>query len=1712
MSDSIKKKTFSITINGLKEAVDLTKSLAQQLKDIDGVLKQINQKKIVIQGEVAMDTKEAEKKIVSGTENEVLNNRETQIAKEKELALQRQINAEIKATAQSQAALTKEYKDALSETIKQQNATKEVKQEVTDMFNGARDSAGNYTNTIAGLRAELRDLAKEQRSVDIASDEYKKLDDRILALTSNLKALEQAHGDFRRNVGNYPTQEIEAFKKKFEELYANMQNLVTESNELQRELAETNPGSEAYNTLQEKIRKVNDELAKAKDSVIQFNDSLRQTPTRFEVQVGETVRNFSSIKDAVKTLTKELQGLTLQGKTNTKEFEDTIRALGRLKTAIKSTGDEVQSYVGNAKGLSDTLEIMRGGAGIVSIGQGLTMLFGGVNKELDESLRKFAGLTLVMQGIETQYKAMNDENSIYGNYLKKVWDWLDKIGNWKIGFLPSLNQAIDKTDEWGTTLKGIASWKSGELANQFKDLNREILQAYHNGTKFDKEVLSDMRELNNKIGTIAITFDSAPAEQKIEKLNALLQQTEARIEQINALRADPNISDERVRELTNELMELQRQLDLINNTKVAIETGDTEKLLEGLDREITDIDEYIKQLNKSGIDTKKFEELWKQLRTVAVNADTVNKNISKTPALLKAMGTAGQYAAKGLNLVVASLKTFLKSTVILYTVQMLFKALTWTIEQLANAFKALKGGSTMDVDKRLDMISDAADRATKKLNDYINAVDKATKSGLLTTLEGEEMKLNAVRDAAMNAAKGLKEFLNEQNKIKKGSLEDNFNTKASRKIIGDDNDIKNLQEFRREYELLEKAVQNGTDKIAAGSKRGWGWLLTAGDAVEELKTKTKAVLGDMQNEIDKIDFNNPEKAIKQFKEITDNELYQSAIANMDKLFPEEEWAQGLKRMYTKFSEMVSDCETRAGDLRQAVIKANSELIDQAELSNINAISDPEKRQAALDAREKKRRQKAINESIADEKYKQEALEALDKEYNQKAIDRHKSYADKNTKVADEEYKNLKQIRDNYLAMMKDGLDKEIKMLENQRDDELREVEKAGKNRGELILSIQEKYNFLIMKKREEWFKKHKKAIEDFNREILAVQTAAAEELARVTGMQKLNDINRGMDENENNHSQNQRNIKYDVESQVDENIAANKRNFEKEKEYHNQMLEEEQRYLEEKHKLQEQEINQNMENLLREEETRYKEENALNEKYQKEKIQEVYDMLQQGIINEEEAQRMQLDIEEKYLTAGQDLYEAHMRTMEEIQKNAQQEQKNLQENALKERQDAQQEANNKVIDCIQDMYDDIDDISEREQKKNTNKTTGLFNLRKERQRLQEVKKAYEDTIKEIEKEYEKLKQQFENGEIDFNAFEEGTKRLDDLKQNAEQSAEETGEAMGSLFQDWGKKLDDFVQEVAAKLEALYSGINEIWSLKLDNDEAKLEQEQKLLDKESEAVEKAYDKQAEIVQRYKDAINDTEDELKNARGERRLALIDGLAKQREAYLQETEALQKQQLEKERIAKKEEQLKKKQDELEKKRKKQEKAQKLVSATINTATGVTQALAAYPPPASMIMAAVVAAMGAAQISLISAQKYANGGQIDAPSHQQGGYKIPTKRGVAELEGNEFVVNKRTTQQNLDMMYFVNSIKRRITLDDFEKYFNSKGKISISPSQSLKYAAGGTLPELVDFNLKEQLQNQQEQPEIKVVAQITDIINATDNYNKIKVLSGLADSTYQK
>ena len=172
--------------------------------------------------------------------------------------------------------------------------------------------------------------------------------------------------------------------------------------------------------------------------------------------------------------------------------------------------------------------------------------------------------------------------------------------------------------------------------------------------------------------------------------------------------------------------------------------------------------------------------------------------------------------------------------------------------------------------------------------------------------------------------------------------------------------------------------------------------------------------------------------------------------------------------------------------------------------------------------------------------------------------------------------------------------------------------------------------------------------------------------------------------------------------------------------------------------------------------------------------------------------------------------------------------------------------------------------------------------------------------------------------------------------------------------------------------------------------------------------------------------------------------------------------------------------KEEEMALKQAKREKSLSLTQAIINTAMGVTKALGSMAPPLNFINAGIVAAMGAAEIALISSTPittgYARGGKMKVKRAQDGrlfdARLSPDARGfissptalVAE-DGTEYVIPADGVA-NPSLAPFLNTIetaRRRGTLKDlsYESLYTPSftGRTSggfVNPDISVKTTAG--------------------------------------------------------
>ena len=451
---------------------------------------------------------------------------------------------------------------------------------------------------------------------------------------------------------------------------------------------------------------------------------------------------------------------------------------------------------------------------------------------------------------------------------------------------------------------------------------------------------------------------------------------------------------------------------------------------------------------------------------------------------------------------------------------------------------------------------------------------------------------------------------------------------------------------------------------------------------------------------------------------------------------------------------------------------------------------------------------------------------------------------------------------------------------------------------------------------------------------------------------------------------------------------------------------------------------------------------------------------------------------------------------------------NEQTRIMREANDERVEANNgylrQMTDNLDRYYDEIGSKMRSASKANTN-SLGIINYKKEKENLQNTQEEYQNLLSNIDKEYSSLKGKLDNNEISFNDFTQAKEELDSLRQKTEENVKATQKALDNLVNTVAGSVLNMINGYMSALGDIWNMVAELRSNSLDAEEERLERQQEILDEELESIEEAYEAQEEVTRQHRDKINDIEGELSTARGDRRQALIDQLAKEREAELKSLQTEQDIQKRKQANEKKQQALEKQQQALEKKRWEQNKQNSIVQATINTFTAVTNALAVQPWFVGLALSATALALGMANVAKISAQKYmANGGLLNGRSHAQGG--IPVGTTGIEVEGNEYVINKNTTMKNLPLLEYINSQRRPLTKEDLVNFYDDKKGNRLITKSIGKFADGGQLPSgVTQADLRRLINYQAEEDNRPIVVSVVDIVNATDDLREVQALAGV-------
>lgn len=1466
--------------------------------------------------------------------------------------------------------------------------------------------------------------------------------------------------------------------------------------ELKQALANTELGTDEWEKLGQEVLRVNTNVKQLEESYGVF--------TRNVGNYASAAKGFKELADGTRQYENTLNGLN--AKIN--DLNENLRNMQIGTDEYRKAQDEIRQLQGQLRELQSGAESAGNameeklGVRFTTVINGITYTFDDVNQGIGLLEDRLYSMAQAGDTTSREFREIQKEIARLRNSVISVDSAIDNMIGTSRGLrnITSLFTGFTGIASLGQGLQGLFGGQNAELdesIQKFTSLSMVMqgvmaiqLEMNQNATAFGQL----MNQVNDRVNGFVNVLGKLPVINYFGKMANDLKNIDKSFE-----------AADRALDLSESLGKSAMGVEGIK--KAVDNLGDSMKKVLGSDwkgffgvwqsfdgadlsgnQGLQDFMDAVDDARKNNADfAKSFDDVLRANAEAESMSESLTNSIDGLDTAIGRAATRSPLLAKGLQLVAAAMRTVAKATIILALLQ----AVMWVVEQLTawvtklvNVFKGWTG-DTGDVINSSNLLQGTLERQREEWERLSEAVDKARES---TGNYKDEM--DAFRNSINDAGRQLQEFVDGVDRMEQ--LGENLDAGMGFFSTGKIGGVDSIDEFRKEYENLMKVVQQGQDRFRG--KGFGGFWNTQEDAMEDLANAQKAVIKDFMYQIDQINFDKPEEAVKQFRKLIDDEMYASALSNIDELFPEEEWAKNLNLMVQHYAEAIDMMKDKDDELVESAKEMSEEIARQLrDINTYNLQFEPGQwrfgyeRQSLKDQYEDERKAAEGNAEL---------LAAIDKKY----------YNDRRELIRRQaqEIKQINfQIQEDELAAQKEGLDKRIAQLELARQQELNSARQSDINVGEQLAAINKKYDAQILQEKKDFYKQVEDAAKERNKALIEQEEQFMQqdlEMARrVAQMQQQN--TRSGFENENHNIT--ENITYNV------NVTGSD-GLEERKKYYDQLLQAQMDYIAKKEQLDKQEAQQNTDWQMEDSQNQYQDRLKQLDEFYEEQKSILDDQHEQGLVSEEEYNNELTKLKQKQLEQEKTLQEQANEEQLQIIRQGENEQTRI----MQEANDARVEANNEYLkemtDNLDQYYDDINSNRRSTSRENTN-SFGIINYKKERENLQNTLKEYQNLMSNIDTEYSNLQQKLNNKEISFNDFKQAKEELDELRKHAEQSAKMTQTALDNLVNTVAASVLNVINGYMSVFNDIWSMVSELRSNELEYEQERLERQQEILDEELEQLEEAYAKQEEATQEHRDKINSIEGELATARGDRRQALIDQLAKEREAELKSLQNEQDIQKKKQANDKKQQALEKQQQALEKKRFQQDKQNKIVQATINTFTAVSNALAVQPWFVGLALSAVALGLGMANVAKISSQQYMkDGGLLQGKSHAEGG--IPVGNTGIVVEGDEFVTNKVTTRHNLPLLEYINSQRRPITKDDLVNFYDDrKGRSLVNKNITNKYADGGQLQAqqnpLNNADLRRLINHQQEEDTRPIVVSVVDIVNATDDLREVQVLSGLTD-----
>lgn len=464
-------KEYKIVINGISESVSAVDALNKELDALEKRIKTLEGKNV----KVGASSSGSKASTSSMNEEEKLAKQIAQID-EKRKAYSKEIYQNYLAA-----------KDVLDATVKDQQ----------QIAASERLQANNYTNTMAGMKQELSDLKKVMQTTDLGDEKFGEMSQRARELTQKLKELEEAYGQFGRNVGNYQSA-FDGISK----VSVNIGGAVKEFDSLKQatKAIRDEMGKLEYNGQQDTkmYRQLENELGKVSKAQLRLNSAMKDAKSSSKAMddLLDTMESFTALGQVGQGFS------TLFGFDNT-ELEQQIAKLVALQNVLQGI-EKIRQQMNTKEGIGKWL-----GMGSDAVDK-FVMKITGAQKRMGMLVMETRTATMAVQGLSTALKALGGV-AIAGGLMIAM---------------EALSALIEDFKKWqdggykAGTASDVLSKKIDALNERYNQLRQNNLSDYFQGiinneqfAARETEILSNqLKDLNGQYSQLVGTISHTPIE------------------------------------------------------------------------------------------------------------------------------------------------------------------------------------------------------------------------------------------------------------------------------------------------------------------------------------------------------------------------------------------------------------------------------------------------------------------------------------------------------------------------------------------------------------------------------------------------------------------------------------------------------------------------------------------------------------------------------------------------------------------------------------------------------------------------------------------------------------------------------------------------------------------------------------------------------------------------------------------------------------------------------------------------------------------------------------------------------------------------------------------------------------------------------------------------------------------------------------------------